>query len=188
MFRWCVYSALKLFLLPYLIACLLSANREVIFADVVMMMDKAKKKMSIYSGLAYFLYTNSYYRTIFKMRVGRLRYIANYLPLEKTFVVEKFCSIGGGIYCAHPFSTIINARSVGTNFSFRNNTTIGNKRDGDKLTPIIGDNVTLGANVCVIGNITIGDNVIVGAGSVVVKSIPDNCMVAGNPAQIIKNL
>ena len=94
---------------------------------------------------------------------------------------------GGGIYAAHPFSTILNAKSIGNNFSFRNNTTVGNKKDGEGFSgPIIGDNVTLGANVCVIGNIVIGDNVIVGAGSVVVKDVPSNVIVAGNPARIIK--
>ena len=38
----------------------------------------------------------------------------------------------------------------------------------------------------IFGNVHIGDNVIVGAGSVVVKDVPDNCVVAGNPAKIIK--
>jgi len=52
--------------------------------------------------------------------------------------------------------------------------------------PIIGDNVTIGANVVIIGDITIGNNVIVGAGSVVTKSILDNCIVVGNPARILK--
>ena len=55
-----------------------------------------------------------------------------------------------------------------------------------KRQPIIGNTVNLGANVVIIGNIHIGDNVIVGAGSVVVKDIPDNCIVAGNPARIIR--
>lgn len=39
-----------------------------------------------------------------------------------------------------------------------------------------------------IEDISIGNNVIVGAGSVVVKSIPDNVVIAGNPARIIKYL
>ena len=54
------------------------------------------------------------------------------------------------------------------------------------LIPTIGNNVSLGANVNIMGNVTIGNNVIVGAGSVVVKDVPDNCIVAGNPAKIIK--
>lgn len=40
----------------------------------------------------------------------------------------------------------------------------------------------------IIGDITIGDNVIVGAGSVVTKDVPSNCIVAGNPAKVIKTL
>lgn len=37
-----------------------------------------------------------------------------------------------------------------------------------------------------IGDITIGNNVVIGAGSVVTKSVPDNCTVVGNPARIIR--
>lgn len=37
-----------------------------------------------------------------------------------------------------------------------------------------------------IGNVIIGNNVVVGAGTVVTKSIPDNCTVVGNPMRIIK--
>ncbi len=67
--------------------------------------------------------------------------------------------------------------------------TVCNKIDGrNDLCPTIGDRVTLAANVVVIGDITIGNNVIVGAGSVVVKDVPDNVVVAGNPAKIIKSL
>ncbi len=43
-----------------------------------------------------------------------------------------------------------------------------------------------GANVTVIGNVRIGNNAVVGAGSVVVKDVPDNAVVAGNPARIIR--
>lgn len=68
-------------------------------------------------------------------------------------------------------------------------TTIGNKKDGrNDLAPVIGDNVNVGANVVIIGNITIGNNVIIGAGSVVVHDVPDNSVVAGNPARVIKSL
>lgn len=53
---------------------------------------------------------------------------------------------------------------------------------------MIGDNVFVGANVVIIGDVHIGDNCIIGAGAVVVKSIPDNSIVVGNPAHIIKKL
>ena len=44
----------------------------------------------------------------------------------------------------------------------------------------------IGANCVVIGEIVIGKNVTIGAGSVVTKNIPDNAIVIGNPARILK--
>lgn len=93
--------------------------------------------------------------------------------------------IAGGLMCYHPFATVINAKSIGRNFQFRNSLTIGNKHNDNTLKPTIGDDVTVGSNVVIIGPITIGSNVIIGAGSVVVKDVPSNCIIAGNPAQII---
>ena len=49
----------------------------------------------------------------------------------------------------------------------------------------IGNNVFIGAGAIILPNTSIGNNVIIGAGAVVTKSIPDNCVVAGNPAKII---
>lgn len=51
---------------------------------------------------------------------------------------------------------------------------------------VIGNYVDFGVNVICIGNITIGDNAIIAAGAVVVKDVPANAIVAGNPAKIIK--
>ena len=83
---------------------------------------------------------------------------------------------------------MINAKSIGENFQFRNGLTIGNKANNNQLIPTIGDNVTVGANVVIIGDIIIGDNVTVGAGAVVVKDVPNNSIVAGNPAKVIKTI
>ncbi|MGI0480752.1 acyltransferase [Geminocystis sp. CENA526] len=50
----------------------------------------------------------------------------------------------------------------------------------------IGNNVWIGANVTILKGVSIGDRTIVGAGSVVTKSLPENVIAVGNPAQIIK--
>lgn len=47
---------------------------------------------------------------------------------------------------------------------------------------------SVGANATILPGITIGYNSIVGAGSVVTKDIPDNVIVAGNPAKIIRQI
>ena len=111
---------------------------------------------------------------------------------KKRFTKDLPCKIfrstriEGGMMCYHPFATVINAKSIGKNFQFRNGLTIGNKENDNSRIPVIGHDVTVGANVVIIGDISIGDNVIIGAGSVVVKDVPSNVIVAGNPAQVIK--
>lgn len=52
----------------------------------------------------------------------------------------------------------------------------------------IGNNVYIGNNALIMPGITIGDNVVVGAGSVVTKSVPSDCVVAGNPAKYISSI
>lgn len=52
----------------------------------------------------------------------------------------------------------------------------------------IGDNVWLGGGVIILPGVTLGHNVVVAAGSVVTKSVPDNMVVGGNPATIIKEV
>ncbi len=99
--------------------------------------------------------------------------------------------IGENFTIHHPIGIIINPDTViGNNCEIRQNTTIGNKgfKGSDNNSPIIGNNVNIGANSVIIGPITIGDNIIIGAGSVVTKSFEGNCIIAGNPAKIIKNI
>jgi len=56
-----------------------------------------------------------------------------------------------------------------------------------ECSPIcISDDVWIGANAVITAGVSIGKHCIVGAGSVVTKSIPDHCIVVGNPAKIIK--
>lgn len=52
----------------------------------------------------------------------------------------------------------------------------------------IGDNVWLGGRAVVLPGVTIGSNVVVGAGAVVTKDVPDNVLVAGNPAAVLRKL
>lgn len=53
---------------------------------------------------------------------------------------------------------------------------------------IIGENVFIGCNSIILKGTTIGNNSVVGAGSVVVGKFPDNVIIAGNPAKILKKI
>lgn len=53
---------------------------------------------------------------------------------------------------------------------------------------VIGKNCWVGGKAVILPGVTIGDNVVVGAGSVVTKDIPNNVVVGGNPAKIIRYL
>lgn len=57
-----------------------------------------------------------------------------------------------------------------------------------KSNVIIEDNVWIGKNAMILKGVRIGENSIIGAGSVVVKNIPSNSIVGGNPAKLIRNL
>ncbi|KAJ2660053.1 hypothetical protein IW148_003984 [Coemansia sp. RSA 1199] len=52
----------------------------------------------------------------------------------------------------------------------------------------IGNNVWVGGSATILPGVTIGNSVTIGAGSVVTKDVPDNVVVAGNPAHIIKHV
>lgn len=131
------------------------------------------------------LHNNRYYRTVFYHRIGAAlaMLIGWYRPGDRYFTIGKTVKIGKGFWFAHPYATVLAADSIGDNFRCIHCTTLGNT---DKGRPTIGNNVSLGANVTIIGPVHIGNNVTVVAGAVVVKDVPDNCMVAGVPAKIIK--
>ena len=65
---------------------------------------------------------------------------------------------------------------------------IRNKGLEDAKPIFVGNNVWFGGNVTVLSGVTIGNNCTIGAGSVVVKSIPDNSLAVGNPCRVIKKI
>lgn len=53
---------------------------------------------------------------------------------------------------------------------------------------IVGDNVWIGGSSVINPGVSIGDNVVIASGSVVTKDVPNNVLVGGNPAKIIKKI
>ena len=98
-------------------------------------------------------------------------------------------TIGPGLTIWHWGPIIVNGNAfIGENCTIRPDVVIGYK-DRNGTAPIIGNNVTINSGSRIIGNgIVVGDNVIIAPGAVVTKSIPSNCVVAGIPAIVIKQL
>lgn len=80
---------------------------------------------------------------------------------------------------------IINCKSVGNNCKINSGVVVGSKHNNTQIAEI-GDNVELAVGCKVIGRIKIGNNVIVAPNAVVVKDVPNNAIVGGVPATIIK--
>lgn len=126
------------------------------------------------------------YRFVFYFRLGYdSRCISWIAPADPTIHYNNGV-IGDGFFINHGHSTQINAKRIGKNFQIWHNVTIGVKTQfqHDSI-PTIGDNVKICSGAVVCGDITIGNNVTIGANSVVMKSVPDNCVVVGNPAYIV---
>lgn len=170
--------------IPHFI-CYFLMEKSKINADLDRWRSKTYIKMPRIILLLYKLHYDAYFRVIFYHRIGPVLklLIGWYRPGASTFRIPPSLKIGGGLYAPHCYATVLNASSIGKNFTVLQCTTLGKAGTGK---PIIGDNVQFGANVNAFGGIIIDNNTTVGAGSVVTKSTPQNSVVAGVPAKVIR--
>lgn len=132
-------------------------------------------------------------------------FVSNMVGLyQRTIIVARYggsITIGSG--CGISGSTIYAMKkiTIGDNVLIGGNCKIidndfhplhENKRISQHYTDIktksikIGDGCFIGANTIILKGTTLGRNVVVGAGSVVHGNFPDNVIIAGNPAKIVK--
>ena len=117
-----------------------------------------------------------------------------------SIVIGNDCNIG-----EHTHITAINKITIGNGLLTGRYVYIGDNSHGglsveeanippirrklqSKGEVVIGNNVWIGDKATILAGVHIGDNVVVGANSVVTKDVPSNCMVAGCPAKILKQL
>lgn len=142
-----------------------------------MIIKSAKWLHRIYYRIKIY-YTNLFYsyKYYYTKRVALccdIRCGINYVGVKKT----KF---------PHPLGVVIGIGvKLGEECIIFQNVTLGVKSIFKHDYPVLGNNVTIGANTVVIGNIKIGNNVTIGAASLVNIDLPDNAIAVGNPVRIV---
>lgn len=116
------------------------------------------------------------------------RLLSNIARFFTHIEIHPRAHIGACLFIDHGSGVIIGETAViGDNVTIYQGVTLGSRNTEmmGKRHPTVGNNVIIGANSSIIGDITIGDNVIIGANTLVSRNIPSNCIVVGNPCRII---
>lgn len=122
---------------------------------------------------------NSRFRLMYHVLLRLTSYITH-------IQIPPATQIGEGLYIGHFGSIIVNPDAkIGKNFCISAGTLVGNAQGKKKGVPTIGNNVFMGRNSIVIGNVTIGDDVLIAPGAFVNFDVPANSIVIGNPGQVI---
>lgn len=164
--------------------------------------NSKKQLISIYFIILKYIFINPSFRAIYfyrilnyqfyqKKKISKITLIISYLINDKIHIPYQ-AKIGGGLIIPHPKCIIIHSNTIiGRNATIQQGVSIaGNvfKREKGRISPIIGDNVLIGAGAKILGPIKIGDNSIIGANAVVIKDIPKNSVAVGVPAKRIKDV
>ena len=99
--------------------------------------------------------------------------------------IHPAAKIGKGVMFDHAYGIVVGETSViGDNCTIFHNVYLGGKGSGDRH-PKIGNNVVVGAQSVICGNLKIGDNSKIAANSVILEDVPPNTTMAGNPARVM---
>jgi serine O-acetyltransferase len=99
-------------------------------------------------------------------------------------VIGRGADLGPGLVILHSFGIVINTQvRAGKNLVLEHGVTLGAEKH---RSPILGDNVFIGAGAKIIGDVRVGSNVKIGANAVVTRDIPDGATAVGIPARVIK--
>ncbi len=111
-------------------------------------------------------------------------YLFNWVRTRLQIELPRTAAIDAGLRIDHFGLMLVNSQLIaGKNLWLKPGVIIGQTDTG---VPRMGDNIEIGVGAKILGGITVGSNVIIGAQAVVVKDVPDNAIVAGVPAKVIR--
>ena len=122
--------------------------------------------------------------------------VGSFVEIQKGAFIGKNCKISSHTFICEGVHIADNV-FVGHNVTFINDKfprstnetgTLQTEEDWECVETFVEEGASIGSSATILCGVTIGRKAIVGAGAVVTKDVADKCMVAGIPAQIIKNL
>ncbi len=152
---------------------------------------KSLNKVLVGEDVKIYDFVNAYQCTI-----GDRTKVGTFVEIQKNATIGSDCKIsshsficegvhiGNGVFIGHNV-TFINdmfPRAVNSDGSMQTDD------DWELVETVIEDRVSIGSSATILGGLTIGKNSIIGAGSVVTKDVPENVIVAGNPAKVIRTI
>jgi serine O-acetyltransferase len=115
------------------------------------------------------------------------RFFSQMARLLSGIEIHPGAVIGRRLFIDHGMGVVIGETSiVGDDVTLYQGVTLGGTgKEQGKRHPTLEDGVVVGSGAKILGNITVGKNCRIGAGSVVLRSVPDNSTVVGVPGHII---
>ena len=155
------------------------------FKRINLLYSRQRYSMPVFLRLTEYFYeksVNSKTKITRKIMLGISNYCRRKNETLNQFEHGYFHNIAPGTLFHHTGVTLTNNIKIGKNVQIFKNVTLALVNG---KTCEIGDNSVIFSHVLILGK-KIGKNCVIGGGSIVIHDVPDNSVVAGNPAKIIK--
>ncbi len=133
---------------------------------------------------------------LYGCQIGDNSKIGTFVEIQKGAKVGKNCKISSHTFICEGV-VIEDDVFIGHNVTFINDLypratskdgTLQTEDDWEVVPTLVKKGASIGSSATLLCGITIGANAIIGAGSVVTKDVPENMVVAGNPARTVKRI
>jgi acetyltransferase-like isoleucine patch superfamily enzyme len=131
---------------------------------------------------------------LYGCEIGEHTKIGAFVEIQKNATVGKMCKISSHTFICEGV-TIEDHVFIGHGVTFINDSyprsttpdgALQTEKDWKVEHTVVKRGASIGSGATILSNVTIGENAMVGAGSTVTRDVPDNAIIAGNPARTLR--